>query len=352
MYKQTVALPIIFQVNEGIIEDIPLFLNNSHVNYKKLLLVTGNGKSLSYANIIVSKLQCEIYTLNRKDETPVEDLIEYCKTNEIDILLGVGGGYVLDVVKRVSLISNIENFLVPTIISNDGLMSPISVIEDSKGKTHSLPGKMPSGIIVDLDIVVDAPKRFLQAAAGDILSNISATNDWVLAKRHTGAEINDLAYMLSRSSAFALIHHESKDLSNRSFLKQVVNSQISSGLAMALAGNSRPCSGSEHLISHSIDYENLSEHTLHGLQVGSISIFCLYLQKKLDIKCINYAKELDMPFAFHSLNSKIISELELIYETALVMRPGRFTVLDTLKSKQVFAEQYFEYLNFLERFKL
>ena len=120
---------------------------------------------------------------------------------------------------------------------------------------------------------------------------------------------------------------------------------------MALSGTSRPCSGSEHLISHAIDYKNLSENTLHGYQVGSISMFCLYLQKKLDAKCINYAQELKIPMAFHLLDEKLFDQLGVIYDTALYMRPGRFTVLDTVKGKN-FKEIYDEYLFFLERFKI
>jgi glycerol-1-phosphate dehydrogenase [NAD(P)+] len=58
---------------------------------------------------------------------------------------------------------------------NDGLVSPISVIKDTNDKTLSLPGRTPFGVVVDINIIRDAPSKFLQAAAGDILSNISAT---------------------------------------------------------------------------------------------------------------------------------------------------------------------------------
>jgi len=285
------------------------------------------------------------------DLKTVDELKEYCSVKDFDLLIGVGGGSVLDIVKRVSLLAKIENILVPTTISNDGLVSPIAVVKDCSGQTLSLPGRAPFGVVVDIDIIRRAPVKFLQAAAGDILSNISATNDWVLSSVNTGEHINDLAYMLSRSAAFALIHHESKDISNRNFLKQVVYCQINSGLSMSLAGTSRPCSGSEHLISHSIDFRKLSENTLHGYQVGSISIFCLYLQKKLDAKCINYAQELNIPLAFHLLDPKIADKMSLIYETSFDMRPGRFTVLDMCKDKK-FDDVYNDFLYFLERFKI
>src|SRR3954454_5703565 len=308
-YNQSVQLPTIFHVNENIIDQIPKFISRSNICFKNILVVSGNSASYVYAETILETLKGNNYVICKNNITTVEALREYCLSKEVDLLIGVGGGSILDVVKRVSLLTNIENLLVPTIISNDGLVSPISVIKDANDKTLSLPGRTPFGVVVDINIIRDAPSRFLQAAAGDILSNISATNDWILASRNNGEPINDLAYMLSRSAAFTLLHHESKDIRNRNFLKQVVYCQINSGLAMALAGTSRPCSGSEHLISHAIDYHNLSKDTLHGYQVGAISIFCLYLQKRLDAKCINYAQELNIPLAFHLLNEKIEDQL-------------------------------------------
>ena len=349
--NQSVQLPSIFQVNENIIDQIPLFLKRNNISFKNVLVVSGHTSSYKYAEIILSSLNCESYLIAKNDITSVELLKEYCLSKKVDLLIGVGGGSILDVVKRVSLLADIENLLVPTIISNDGLVSPISVIKDSNDQTLSLPGRMPFGVVVDINIIRNAPSKFLQAAAGDILSNISATNDWVLSSLKNGEPINDLAYMLSRSAAFTLIHHESKDIRNRNFLKQVVYCQINSGLAMALAGTSRPCSGSEHLISHAIDFNNFSENTLHGYQVGSTSIFCLYLQKKLDAKCINYAQELNIPLAFHLLDEKLSDKLSMIYETSFKMRPGRITVLDSCRDRK-FEDLYSEFLIFLERFKV
>jgi len=77
----------------------------------------------------------------------------------------------------------------------------------------------------------------------------------------------------------------------------------------------------------------------------------LYLQKRLDAKCINYAQELNIPLAFHLLNEKIVEQLSLVYETSFKMRPGRYTVLNTCKGMK-FEDVYNEFLFFLERFKV
>ncbi len=351
MYNSSVHLPAIFQVNENIINKVPFFLQRNNFCFNNILVISGNTSSFKYAEIILQSLKAESFIIKKNDETTVEILKDYCLSKQIDLIIGVGGGSILDVAKRVSLLTEIDNLLVPTIISNDGLVSPISIIKDVNGKTLSLPGRAPFGVVVDVEIIRNAPTKFLQAAAGDILSNISATNDWILSSVNTGEQINDLAYMLSRSAAFALIHHESKDIRNKNFLKQVIYCQMNSGLAMALSGTSRPCSGSEHLISHAIDFHSLSEKTLHGYQVGSISIFCLYLQKKLDAKCLNYAHELNIPLAFHQLDNKILDQLSVIYETSFKMRPGRFTVLDSFKGIS-FEDLYNEFLFFLNRFRI
>lgn len=348
--KQIAYLPVIAQINENIIKDIPVFLKRNSLYYKNVLVVSGSGVSQEIANIILNALDASQLIIESNSGNGVERICEFSLMKKVDLIIGVGGGTILDLVKRGSLLCNIENLLVPTVISNDGLTSPIAVIKDENGKSSSLQGKLPMGIVVDLDIVSKAPRKFLQAAAGDILSNMSATNDWVLANQNKGEEINDVAYMLSRSAAHSLLHNESKDLGNRNFLKQIIYCQINSGLAMALAGTSRPCSGSEHLISHAIDYLNLSDGTLHGLQVGSISIFCLFLQNKLDAKCLNYAYELDIPYAFGMLNEEIYKNIKDLYEVSLTMRPGRFTVLDLCKYKS-FDNIYNDFIAFLNRFK-
>lgn len=351
MYMQTANLPIIFQINERIIGNIPVYLKKSGITFKNIIIVSGSNISKKYAEKIHLSLNALEYVVNNNTTKEVDLLVEYTLTNQIDLLIGVGGGSVLDITKRVSYLTSIDNILVPTIISNDGLISPIAIIKDEMGKTLSLPGQMPFGAIIDIDILRSAPVEFLRAAAGDILSNISATNDWTLASHYNGEKINDFAYMLSRSAALSLINHETKDVKNRNFLKQIVYCQINSGLAMALAGTSRPCSGSEHLLSHAIDFFNLSDKTLHGYQVGSISIFCLYMQKKLNTKSINYAHELGIPLAFHQLDKKIYDNLELIYENSFEMRPGRYTILNEFKGIK-FSDLYNDFLDFLEKFNI
>src|SRR5690348_959660 len=97
--------------------------------FRNILVVSGETHSLKYAEQILSVLSSTGFQIKSNDISTVLTLKEYCLLHEIDLLVGVGGGTVLDVVKRVSLLTDINNVLVPTIIANDGIVSPISVIE-------------------------------------------------------------------------------------------------------------------------------------------------------------------------------------------------------------------------------
>src|SRR5690606_16025271 len=123
------------------------------------------------------------------------------------------------------------------------LISPIAVIKNKFGKTESLPGMMPMGVVIDLDIIKDSPINYIRAAAGDILSNLSATNDWILAYHKNRDSINDISFHLSKSASNSLLYFNKIDLQSKPFLRMVIQGQINSGIAMSLAGTSRPCSG-------------------------------------------------------------------------------------------------------------
>ena len=59
-------------------------------------------------------------------------------------------------------------------------------------------------------------------------------------------------------------------------VRLVVKALISSGVAMSIAGTSRPASGGEHKFSHWLD-SNCNNPALHGEQCGLGSIITMYL---------------------------------------------------------------------------
>jgi glycerol-1-phosphate dehydrogenase [NAD(P)+] len=349
IYKQVVNLPLIFQLGTDIIKDIDKIFDSKDISFNKILIVTGNSFSKKISENINLKniIGYEIIIENTFEE--VDRISNIAIENHIDLIIGVGGGKVLDVIKRVSYLNKINHISIPTIISNDGLISPISVLKNKSGLTESIGSTMPIGVIIDINIISNTPIEYIQSAAGDILSNMSATNDWLYSQSINSEKIDDISFQLSRMSAHSSIYFNHVDIHSKDFIKMIVQGQLNSGIAMELSGTSRPCSGSEHLLSHAIDYLNLSNNRLHGFQVGVLSLFSLYLQNELDDEVLTYANKIQLPFSIDSICKTDKDTLINIFSTSRKMRPGRTTIIDKFTNYELY-EKYIEYLNYCQKF--
>lgn len=300
----------------------------------RVTIVTGQHHSREIADVIAADLtpaaHVTTYRVLDASEAVAHDVALAARRSGADLLLSVGGGTVVDVGKRVHKLYGLPHVAVPTIIANDGLISPISVLRTNGGRRESLPAAVPTGALVDLDVIQRSPRRYLTAAAGDVLSNLSASYDWQRLFSAPGADIpfNDLAYELAVGAAETLVGSRVIDFDDDAFLMKIVRAQINSGLAMSLAGTSRPCSGAEHLISHAIDHLDLGREQLHGVQVGSISLFVLSLLPACTDAAIEFATRIGLPLDWTALSPEISRQLDHIFATARRMRPDRRTILD------------------------
>ncbi len=75
------------------------------------------------------------------------------------MVLGVGGGKIIDVAKLASTQSNLHFISVPTAASHDGIASPRASIRDGNG-TVSLESQSPIGVIADTEIISKAPADY------------------------------------------------------------------------------------------------------------------------------------------------------------------------------------------------
>jgi len=107
----------------------------------------------------------------------------------------------------------------------------------------------------------------------------------------------------------------------------VIKALVSSGVAMSIAGSSRPASGSEHMFSHALNMV-APRPALHGEQCGVGAIMMMYLHggdwKKIKdglemIGAPTTADELD-------IEDKYILEALVLAHT---IRPDRYTILGT-----------------------
>jgi len=266
MYYNLIKTPAFMKTGKGILKSIDQVLENAHLIYRKKILITQENlyqlyeEDLSYAKFD----KVVIVNGGTVDEVPV--VKSECK--EIDaLIIAFGGGSVLDLVKYTASQLDMPYVNVPSALSNDAVYSCVARLTKN-GKKFSFGVQPPIGIIVDIDIINNSPEVLLYAGIADIVSNLSAIQDWLLAHREINEPINELSFMLAKEAALPLLRYSNEDLHSDGLILDLVNGIVTSGLAMIASGNTRGTSGAEHLISHAIDEYFPEKSTIHGIQVG------------------------------------------------------------------------------------
>src|SRR5207245_1050756 len=115
------------------------------------------------------------------------------------------------------------------------------------------------------------------AGTGDAVSNLLAVADWELSAADTGEAVDGLAVAMARSAAHAVLHEPGPGDSDE-FLTVLAEALIMSGMAMAVAGSSRPASGGDHEIMHAINHLYPGTAS-HGELAGLGALFCAHLRE-------------------------------------------------------------------------
>lgn len=250
------------------------------------------------------------------------------KKEQPDFIIGLGGGRSVDVAKMISFNLNIPFISVPTSASHDGISSPFVSIR-GRDKPYSLKAHAPIGVIADTKLISEAPYRLQASGCGDLIGKMTAVKDWELARDNTNEYFGSYAANLANMSAKIIIENSNK-LSDRAYTRTIVEALISAGVASCIAGSSRPCSGSEHLFSHALEYVSNSRCGLHGERVGIGTIimskihgmdYNLIIRTLENIKAPTTAKEIDVT------EEEIIKSLLI----AQSLRPERYTILNKIK---------------------
>jgi len=264
-------------------------------------------------------------------ESEVDGIIEGLGDRSTDIVLGIGGGRTIDVAKMTARRLDVNVISFPTLVSHDGIASPVAVLLDADGKKRSLPARMPVAVLVDLEIIGRAPIASIRAGVGDLISNFSALEDWKLGALKTGEKFHDLAAVISHSAACSTFEmSEVGDTYPRhpDFIRRLVEGLILSGVAMSIAGSSRPASGGEHNISHSID-ALYDLNAYHGEQVALCTVMAMCLRGGSWEKFLQFFQHIGLP-----VTSLDIGLSEKDYINAILQAPhtrtGRYTVLDEI----------------------
>jgi len=178
---ESMKLENILKIQENATDEISEII--SDVN-GKILFITDDVVHRLYGKKICAQLE----RLNNSTvitEIISNNTLSYAMTfaekiisSEIDYIVGLGGGKVLDVAKYAAYISKRPFIAIPTTVASDVVASHVSVLMRQDGKPMSLNSAMPTVIIVDINLIMNSPKALIKAGIGDTISNYTALIDW------------------------------------------------------------------------------------------------------------------------------------------------------------------------------
>ncbi len=102
----------------------------------------------------------------------INRLIEIARQNKNDYVIGFGGGKTIDTARVVANKLSLQVVVIPSIASTDAPTAAVSVVYTEKGEVQEILTfkRNPDLVLIDTEIIVQAPPRFLVSGMGDALS--------------------------------------------------------------------------------------------------------------------------------------------------------------------------------------
>ena len=339
LLTRVVGTPLTIDIGSGTVERLAPLLADRRISAGgHVAVVVGPGLGREIAETLRERLgNAELWTTEGGGVEEATVLARRLREGFYDALVGIGGGRTLDLAKYAASLSGLPMVAVATSLAHDGLASPVASLEDH-GRKGSYGVQMPIAVMVDLDYVRRSDPALRRGGVGDVVSNLSAIADWRLAEQVRGETVDGVAVTFARTAATSIVHRED-GIDDDSFLIALAEALVLSGLAMATAGSSRPCSGGDHEILHAIDH--LFPGTAgHGELAGAASLFTAFLAGQHGL-----AEGIGACLARHGL-PRVPADLGLSesqFAQAVVhaplTRPDRYTILEHLALDEAGARE-------------
>ncbi len=271
-----IKLPRNVLVGHGVVDELGAAVDDLYLRGRPLVVTSPTPNRIAGDRVREQFDDPATAVVERASFDAVEELIDTAESIDPGYFVALGGGKPIDTAKMAADHLDVGFISVPTVASHDGIVSGRSSIPEGDTR-HSVAADPPLAVVADTEILADAPWRLTTAGCADIISNYTAVKDWRLARRLRNVEYSEYAGALSEMTAELLV--ENADMIRPGLEESawvVVKALVSSGVAMSIAGSSRPASGAEHLISHQLD-RIAPGKALHGHQVGVAAIMTEYL---------------------------------------------------------------------------
>ena len=208
---------------------------------------------------------------------------------DYDVLIGFGGGKILDVAKAVAHFNKKYLIIIPTSASNDGPCTALSVLyhEDGSLDRYLYLDKNPDMVLVDTNIIITCPLRLTIAGMGDALSTyFEARANGKMNDEARECFDNLMKYGIDSISGF-----ENKEIGD---LQEII---IRTNIYLSGVGFEKSGTNLAHEISYKLDCPKM-----HGEKVayGTLVELCYENAEEFD-KVYDWCKKIGLPTSLKDL---------------------------------------------------
>ncbi|MDT0404566.1 MULTISPECIES: iron-containing alcohol dehydrogenase family protein [Streptomyces] len=338
--------PVVVDIRPGALDDLACVLADERISQSgRLAIAVSGGSGARLRERVAPSLPgADWFEVGGGTIDDAVRLAGAMKAGRYDAVVGLGGGKIIDCAKFAAARVGLPLVAVATNLAHDGLCSPVATLDNDAGRgSYGVPN--PIAVVIDLNVIREAPVRFVRSGIGDAVSNISAVADWELSHRVNGEKVDGLAAAMARQAGEAVLRHPG-GVGDDGFLQVLAESLVLTGIAMSVSGDSRPGSGACHEINHAFDLLHPQRAAAHGEQCGLGAAFAMYLRGAHDESAAmaEVLRRHGLPVLPEEIGFTV-DEFVRVVEFAPETRPGRFTILEhlDLKTEQI-KDVYADYV--------
>ncbi|MGM0214683.1 glycerol dehydrogenase [Enterococcus sp. AZ109] len=294
-------------------------------------------------------------------EDEIERIGKKAEDEDVEVIVALGGGKAIDTGKAVADDFKLPIAVLPTVASTDAPTSSLSVIYSDEGKFegYRFYSKNPDLVMIDTEVVANAPTELLAAGIADALATLIEARSVAQSHGETmagGAQtaaamaIAEKCEEVIFENAFKAMEANRANVVTEAFEQIVEANTLLSGLGFESAGLA-----AAHAIHNGFSILDGDIHELsHGEKVAYGTLTQMILenapQKELD-KYIDLYQTLDLPTTLEDMHlgdasdedllkigEQATIEEETIHEMA--MKVSAKDVADALKAVDAYVNMY------------
>lgn len=339
-----------YMQGSGLLNELPKYCSSLR-NRGKVVFITSQTPHKKYGDQLKqvfenSDLSLEIVLFNN---SMVQKNIDSLKTEinlkNPDLIVGFGGGQVLDTGRYISTYLKLPFIVVPSIAATDAPCLPVTVFYDDEGRFCGYDiVNHPKLVVVDTDVILEGSKRHLVAGMGDGLSTYYEAllsyesqspnlNEGLSLKM--GIEASKLCRDLILENGVEALEALKKKKDCPAFQKIVEANIFLSGLGVEAAGI---CMA--HALDTAFTQSLFTKATMHGERVA-FGLLCQLVHNDLDKEVqqlIPFYKAVGLPLTLSDLGLDPTNkqELGMISEYATQKDSSIFRQKKPIEAKRVY----------------